>query len=146
MPKTLDNPSDYDVAIRRSKIHGYGVFTKKDIKKGTKILPYNYKKKNVMKWLDFKAKYGDDVRYTYMNRRKWEIICVKENRNIVTYINDGRPKENCMLKGYALYAKRDIKKGEELTIRYTLYHPTTFNKKKKTVKKTLKNPTKSKRP
>ena len=44
----FDNPADYDLEIKKSKIHGVGLFTKKAIKKGRTIAPYNHKKKHVM--------------------------------------------------------------------------------------------------
>lgn len=120
----FDNPTNYGLVIKPSKIHGLGVFANTAIKKGQLICPYNYKPGNKMKWLDFKEQYGtEDLTYTYSNRRKWEIICVKNNRNIITFINDGRPDENVKLKSYALYALRDINAGEEILLKYPHYCP-----------------------
>ena len=137
LEKPFDDPKLYDVVIKKSPIHGRGVFTKKDINKDELILPYNYKDENIMGWLDFKRKYGDNFEYTYCNRRKWQVICVKDNRNICTFLNDNRPNENVYLKGYGLYAKRNIKAGEELTLHYPHYDPNIETEKevKKPVKK-----------
>ena len=121
MPKTIDNPKDYNVQIKKSLIHGYGVFTSINRKKDDLILPYVYKEENVMKWGDFKQKYRNDFRYTYSLRRIGKIICVKNNRNIVSFINDNTPNENTYLKAKKLYAKRDINAGEELTLSYPHY-------------------------
>tara|TARA_R110000824_G_scaffold72797_1_gene185559 strand:- start:494 stop:892 length:399 start_codon:yes stop_codon:yes gene_type:complete len=123
LEKPFDNPKLYKLVIKKSPIHGRGVFTKIDRKKDELIVSYNYKPENVMKWLDFKKKYGNDFEYTYCNRRKWKVISVKDNRNICTFLNDDRPHENVYLKNYALYAKVNIKGGEELTLRYPHYDP-----------------------
>tara|TARA_B100000214_G_C23560926_1_gene442804 strand:+ start:16 stop:396 length:381 start_codon:yes stop_codon:yes gene_type:complete len=123
----IDDPADYNLEIKESPIHGLGVFTKVDIKKNKKIIPYNFKEGNEMKWNDFKEKYGNDFLYTYSLRRVHKIICVKDNRNVITYINDDRPNENTYLKARALFAKRDIKAGEELTLCYPHYNPNPTN-------------------
>ena len=67
---------------------------------------------------DFRKIYGDDNLYTYRNMRKHIIINVKNNRNVVTYINERKDKPNVVLKCYKLYALQDIKNGEELFLKY----------------------------
>lgn len=119
----LDNPVDYNVEIKDSPIHGKGVFTLVSRKSGDMIMPYVYLQENVMKHRDFIKQHGRDFRYTYSNRRTWEIINVKENRNVITYINDNTPDHNCVLKNKRLYAIRDIEQGEELTLSYPHYQP-----------------------
>lgn len=116
------------VAIKKSTIDGVGVFAKVDIPKGTKISDYYGKK---MKWKTFKRKYGDyksNSLHTYPMRRIWEILVAKEepykSRNLVNYINEKRGKSNCELKAKALYAKRNIRKGEELLLEY----PNDYNR------------------
>ena len=108
------------VYIKKSDIHGLGVFAKKDIVKGTKISDYYGKE---MKWKTFKNKYGDyksNSLNTYPMRRIWKIIVAKEEPyktlNLTNYINEIRSKANCELKLRALYAKKDIKKGTELLL------------------------------
>lgn len=131
----FDNPADYDLEIKKSKIHGVGLFTKKAIKKGRTIAPYNHKKKHVMKWDAFKKKYGEDFRYTYSLKRVGKIINMKKNRNLVTFVNDATPKENSYLKRRRLIAKRDIKAGEEITLSYPHYQPKKKSKRRRTKKK-----------
>jgi SET domain-containing protein len=110
------------VIIKKSKIDGLGVFAKRDIPKGTKIVHYYGKE---MKWKLFTKKYGrykTNSLHTYPMRRIWKILVAKEepyrSKNLVNYINELRGKENCELKKRALYAKKNIKKGEELLLEY----------------------------
>jgi SET domain-containing protein len=110
------------VVIKKSKVAGLGVFAKRDILKGTKISDYYGKE---MKWKTFKKKYGDyktNSLYTYPMRRIWKILVAKEepykSKNITNYINEVKGKSNCELRLRALYAKRDIKRGEELLLDY----------------------------
>jgi SET domain-containing protein len=124
--------------IKKSKIEGLGVFAKTDIEKGTKIADYYGKE---MKWKTFKNKYGDyksNSLHTYPMRRIWKILVAKEepykSQNLTNYINEIPGKSNCELKLRALYAKRNIKKGQELLLDY----PKDYNRfwvKNKTMKK-----------
>ena len=130
------------VYIKKSDIDGVGVFAKEDIAKGTKISDYYGKE---MKWKTFKNKYGEyklNSLNTYPMRRIWKIIVAKEepykSKNLTNYINEIRGKANCELKLRALYAKKDIKKGNELLLEY----PEDYNRfwlKNKTNKKLTKN-------
>jgi SET domain-containing protein len=127
MTRRLDLNNDWNdwndwVIIKKSKVEGLGVFAKRDILKGTKISNYYGKE---MKWKTFKHKYGDyktNSLYTYPMRRIWKILVAKEepyrSKNITNYINEKKGKSNCELRLRALYAKRDIKKGEELLLEY----------------------------
>lgn len=110
------------IYIKKSNIHGLGVFAKKDIPKGTKITDYYGKE---MTWKNFTKKYGtykSNSLYTYPMRRIWKIIVAKEEpyktKNIVNYINELPNKTNCELKLKALYSKKDIKKDDELLLEY----------------------------
>jgi len=125
------------VVIKKSKVEGFGVFAKRDILKGTKISDYYGKE---MKWKTFKKKYGDyktNSLYTYPMRRIWKILVAKEepykSKNITNYINEVKGKSNCELRLRALYAKRDIKRGEELLLDY----PKDYNRS--WLRKTRKN-------
>ena len=131
------------VIIKKSKVEGLGVFAKRDILKGTKISDYYGKE---MKWKTFKNKYGDyktNSLYTYPMRRIWKILVAKEepykSKNITNYINEVKGKANCELRLRALYAKRDIKRGEELLLDY----PKDYNRSwlKNKTRKTRKNKT-----
>lgn len=123
MTKRLRHKIDNDlVTIKKSQIEGLGVFAKEDIPKGTKIADYYGKE---MKWKTFKKKYGEyktNSLHTYPMRRIWKILVAKEepykSRNLTNYINEVRGKSNCELKLRALYAKKDIKKGQELLLDY----------------------------
>ena len=51
------------------------------------------------------------------------VIVAKENRNLITYINDGvhnqkNPKINVILKNKWLYAIEDIEIDQELLLKY----------------------------
>jgi len=98
------------------------VFALVDIHEGTKIADYYGKE---MKWKTFKNKYGDyksNSLHTYPMRRIWKILVAKEepfkSKNLTNYINEIPGKANCELKLRALYAKKNIKKGDELLLDY----------------------------
>jgi SET domain-containing protein len=127
------------VTIKRSKIEGLGVFAKTNITKGTKIADYYGKE---MKWKTFKNKYGEyksNSLHTYPMRRIWKILVAKEqpyrSKNLTNYINEIHGKSNCELKLRALYAKKDIKKGDELLLDY----PKDYNRFWLDKSKTRKN-------
>ncbi len=110
------------VTIKKSKIEGIGVFAYVDIPEGTKIADYYGKE---MKWKTFKNRYGEyklNSLHTYPMRRIWKILVAKEEpyktRNLTNYINEIPGKSNCELKLRALYAKKNIKKGDELLLDY----------------------------
>lgn len=132
MPKINNNL----VTIKKSKIEGLGVFASVDIPKGTKIADYYGK---TMKWKTFTTKYGpykENSLHTYPMRRIWEIIVAKEepykSKNLTNYINEIPGRANCELKLRALYAKKDIKKGQELLLDYPKdYNRFWLNKTKK---------------
>jgi SET domain-containing protein len=109
------------VTIKKSKIDGLGVFALVDIPEGTKISDY-YGKEMTLK--NFKKKYGEyknNSLNTYRMKRINRIIVAKEepfkSKNLTNYINETK-KPNCILKKRALYANKDIKKDEELTLQY----------------------------
>jgi SET domain-containing protein len=110
------------VTIKKSKIDGLGVFALVDIPEGTKIADYYGKE---MTWKSFKAQYGgykSNSLHTYPMRRIWKILVAKEepykSKNLTNYINEIPGKANCELKLRALYAKKDIKNGDELLLDY----------------------------
>ena len=57
--RIVDNPADYDLEVKKSKIHGYGLFTKIPFKKDQAICPYNHLKSQVMDWNKFIKKNRD---------------------------------------------------------------------------------------
>ena len=123
--RIMDNPADYDLEVKKSKIHGYGLFTKIPFKKDQAICPYNHLKSQVMDWDKFVKKYGNDFRFTYSLKAfgNNKIINQKKNRNFVAFTNDNRPNHNVYLAKRGLKARRNIKAGEELTLSYPHYDP-----------------------
>jgi SET domain-containing protein len=106
--------------IKKSNIHGLGVFANKFIKAGTKIADYFGEE---MSLKEFREKYGDyknNSLNTYRMKRINRIIVAKEepfkSQNMVNYINEG--EENCILKKRALYALKDIQVNDELLLQY----------------------------
>jgi SET domain-containing protein len=142
MTRRVKRPENELVLIKKSKVDGLGVFAKRDISKGTKITDYYGKE---MKWKTFKTKYGDyksNSLYTYPMRRIWKILVAKEepykSKNVTNYINEKKGKSNCELRLRALYAKRDIKKGDELYLTYPKDYNRTWLKNNITRKNNLK--------
>jgi SET domain-containing protein len=123
--KIMDNPADYDLEVKKSKIHGYGLFTKRSFKKNETIVPYNHLKSQVMKWDTFVKKHGDDFRFTYSLRAfgNGKIINQKKYQNLISFTNDNRPYHNAYLAKRTMKARRDIRSGEELTLSYPHYNP-----------------------
>lgn len=110
------------VVIKKSPIEGLGVFARTDIPQGTQIADYYGKE---MKWKTFTQKYGpykEHSLHTYPMRRIWKVLVAKEepykSKNLTNYINEIPGKANCELKKRALYAKKDLKKGDELLLDY----------------------------
>jgi len=144
MTKRLRPKIDNDlVVIKKSEIEGLGVFAKQDIKKGTKIADYYGKE---MKWKTFKNKYGEyknNSIHTYPMRRIWKILVAKEepylSKNLTNYINEVSSKTNCELKLRALYSTKDIKKGQELFLKYPKDYNRFWLKNKTKKNKTKKN-------
>lgn len=127
------------VIIKKSKIEGLGVFAAQNIPIGTKIADYYGKE---MKWKTFKNRYGEyksNSLHTYPMRRIWKILVAKEepyrSKNLTNYINEIPGKSNCELKLRALYAKKNIKKGDELLLDY----PKDYNRFWLDKSKTKKN-------
>jgi SET domain-containing protein len=120
--KRIPKIKNHLVKIKKSKIDGLGVFANNDIQKGNKIADYYGKE---MKWKTFKNRYGDykhNSLNTYPMRRIWKIIVAKEepykSKNLTNFINENPGKANCELRNRSLYAKKNIKKGDELFLDY----------------------------
>ena len=104
---------------------GWGLYAKADIPKGTLIAPFYGEE---MKWSDFTKKYGpykersDLHQYAYVSRRTGKIILSFQqpylSKNVVNYINEIPPNFNVELRQKALFAIKDIPKGEELSLEY----------------------------
>jgi SET domain-containing protein len=139
-PKLIKNDL---VVIKKSKIEGLGVFAVVDIPEGTKIADYYGKE---MSWKTFKKRYGEyknNSLHTYPMRRIWKIIVAKEepykSKNLTNFINEIPGKSNCELRLKALYAKKDIKKGDELLLDYPKDYNRFWLNKSKTKKNNKNN-------
>lgn len=100
--------------IKQSPVHGFGVFATEDLEPDTCLGFFTGTEYSLK---DFKLKYGKDIRYCYHMNRVHKVICAKENRNWITYINES-PCPNVILKKRACYTNRLIKAGEELFLQY----------------------------
>jgi len=118
--------NDFVVAKKSGvKGGGWGLFAKADIPRGTLIAPFYGEE---MKWSDFTKKYGpykersDLHQYAYVSRRTGKIILSFQqpylSKNVVNYINEIPPNFNVELRQKALFAIKDIPKGEELSLEY----------------------------
>ncbi len=104
----ISNPK---ITKRKSRIHGWGIFTVQPLKRNEHVVDYYGEE---MSWKAFTAKYGPyktNPKQTYPMRRIWRIIVAREEpyrtRNVVNWINEGE-KPNVILRKRALYALRDI--------------------------------------
>jgi SET domain-containing protein len=97
---TTDHPM---VTVKKSKIHGHGLFAKKDIKAGAIIGEVKGKptKKDgpYVLWMD-------DV------KQGFEVSCV------LKYINHHQQANACYYDDLTVVALKDIRKGEEITHNY----------------------------
>ena len=110
--------------IHESPVDGLGIFAKQSIAKDTALGDYTGVK---MTRSEFLLKYGADYRYCYTSAFPWNpIICAKEDRNFITYINEST-EPNVFLKKYKLYALRDITEGEELFLKYPKMYNRTYH-------------------
>ena len=111
--------------IKSSPIHGLGVFAKEFIAKGTKLGEYTGDRYTLK---EFKEKYGKDISYCYVARRANFILCAKEKRNVMTYINESLTP-NVFLKRFILIADSDIQQGQELFLQYAKDYPRDYDLK-----------------
>jgi SET domain-containing protein len=108
-----------------SPIHGVGVFAIKDIPKGTYIFPDD---DDELIWIDIRTleKLSQDERKLY------DDFCIIHGNlygcprsfNKLTpawYFNESREPNVAVDKEYRFFARRRIKRGEELTVNYDSY-------------------------
>jgi len=113
--------------LRKSKIHGMGVFADQNIKKGATIWEYNpvidkeITKKQYKSLPNIAKRYM--MKYTYLEVNKW-ILCGDDGR----FVNHSK-HPNCDDKGDRTIAGRNIKKGEELTSNYYVFDLSLKNQK-----------------
>jgi hypothetical protein len=112
--KTFINPK---IEIKKSPIAGYGMFAKEEIKK----------KEIVVRWggeflttEEMKGKNKDDYLIIQIDENLWSVERKGEYEDDY-YINHSCDSNCWMTDGITFVAKRDIKKGEEITVDYSLF-------------------------
>ena len=98
--------------IRKSKIHGLGIFARKDFKKGEVVFA----------WID-NAKLLSKKEFQELPKKKFKYICHIGNKKFLLekpfkYINHSCVPNLKKIRSGVDVAKRGIKKGEELTSKY----------------------------
>ena len=111
------------LVLKESPIHGLGIFAAKDLPPNTKLGffegdKYTYK--------EFKEKYGADITYCFTAKRHNYILCAKETRNFITYINEQQEPNVALIKRN-LTTLRSISKGEELFLHYGPKYPRDYS-------------------
>lgn len=112
--------------LQPSSVHGLGIFATKDISANVCLGLYEGIEYTLK---DFKEKYGKDVRYCYQLGRVNKIICAKENRNWITYINESQTPNVC-LKKRGCWTVTNIQAGQELFLSYekgTIKYPRDYS-------------------
>lgn len=113
------------VRLKRSRIHGVGVFAIRDIPKGTYVFRGD---KDKMVWVKASAtdRLDKEVKRLYQGfcvSRDGKYGCPR-NFNLLTpgwYLNHSRKPNMAADENYDFYSVRRIKKGEELTVDYDTY-------------------------
>lgn len=103
--------TEKSIKIKKSKLHGCGVFAARNLKKGQKI--YSFTKGRILDAIEVKKLPAKEKRYLdYVGANKFEII-----ESPGRFVNHSCVPNVAERKrvGFAL---RSIKKGEELTIDY----------------------------
>jgi len=123
-PKKMPHFSVY-TRLGYSKIHGIGIIAIKNIPKGTYIFCED-RSKMVEVDRSVVIKQEPEIRKFYNDFcviKGDKYICPDNFNNLTIgwYLNDSNnPNVLCDSK-YDFYAKRDIKKGEELTVKYSTF-------------------------
>ncbi len=116
------NPPNPYLVLRRSRIHGRGVYARKDIKKGTRLIQYTGE---VISNAEADRRYDDESmsdHHTFLFILS-DRLCVDAARggNIARFINH-KCDPNCVawIEGKEIWidAHKDIRKGEELGYEY----------------------------
>ena len=109
---------ELDLIIKPSKIEGVGVFANKDLKKGSKL----YWDKRIRKIPIKKAKSNKKLyemceRYCIETKSNYHCPLNFYKMSIIWFLNHSKNPNMIQVKG-GWVAKRNINKGEELTINY----------------------------
>ena len=114
IPETLE--------LRKSLIHGLGIFSNQTIPKNTVLGEYTGSKYSLK---EFKNKYGNNTEHCYVARRQNYVICAKDQRNWISYVNESK-EPNCKLISRLLTTTKEIKKDEELFLTYPKNYPRNY--------------------
>ncbi len=110
------------VEVRKSSVHGVGLFATKRIRKGHCLGPFQGVE---MTMAEFKAKYGKDTRFSYSLRRQNKIIDGKGVDNLSNYCNESNTPNVCFKKR-GLWTTRAIEPDEELCLKYPRFYPREY--------------------
>lgn len=117
----VDKKRDF-IRVKSSNIQGMGVFAKKKIPKGTRIIEYKGYRTN-LRDLKKDIKSGITIETYCLQSSAGFIIDGYRNGNDARFINHSC-NPNCETYTFDnsifIYADRDIKRGEELTFNYNL--------------------------
>lgn len=113
--------------LRKSKIHGNGLFATADIPKGTQIIEYVGEKirkkeslRRCLEWEEKARKSGEGLVYIFDLNKQWDLDG-NNDHNPAKYINHSCD-ENCEAINEEgrifIYSKKPIAKGEELYFDY----------------------------
>ncbi len=111
-----------DIIVKKSRIRGKGLFTKRKIPKGTILRKDEDIKEYTKKQYDKLSKYRKALlrKYAYEDKKGNLILC----KDIARYWNHScNPNCSYSKDKEADISIRNIKKGEELTYDYALLHP-----------------------
>jgi SET domain-containing protein len=118
-PRTIDSQHcQFKLRVARSKIHRWGVYAVEPIPKGRKIIEYTGER--ISRRETRRRADTCEFNYLFTLDRYWTLDG-SVNGSGAQYINHSCDPNVIarVLKGHILYfAKRDIKKGEELTVDY----------------------------
>jgi uncharacterized protein len=110
------------VRIGKSKIHGTGVFAKRAIHRGARIIDYQGLRVRKEILLEHQALGLTSLRYVF-NLNDTEAIDGEQEGNAARFVNHSC-EPNCVMYVFDetpyLYSLRDIRRGEELTFDYRL--------------------------
>ena len=104
-------PLPETLTIKQSKVNGLGLFAKEEIDQATNLGPTHLR----MARLDNQEIILRTPLVGFINHDN-DPNCVKVE------LHASRDDPTCLTKKWNLVTLRDIKKGEELTLRYTFYH------------------------
>lgn len=100
--------------MKESAVDGMGIFTTRDFPSDYFFGMFEGVEYSLR---EFRERYGKDTRYCYSLRRQNKILCAKEKRNWITYLNESETP-NCILKKRSGWSSRAIQAGEELFLKY----------------------------